>query len=147
MVDPGASAHSPASPHHWLPVEHLDQGPPLATLEPILGVVSCDQVVFVHDRLAPWLVHTKIRYATGLIGPSTDSDAPAALCDALQHRRVDGCALVRLWGQRVPLVCVCPPNPALVGAYVIRRVYGCQCMHCRGRDHAVDAAAGYLDGR
>ena len=122
VVDPSNSHHDSRRPgEHFLYVEYLDEGPPLCTLQPIVGIVAHDQVSFVHRELAPFLVQQK---------PTRNEDTT--------YRN--------LWGARVAIVCVAPPHPSCFGQYVMRWVYGCACECCRRDCDDTNQVALYMQG-
>lgn len=122
VYDPCHGAHG-RSAVEFLPVEQVDAGPVLSTLRPIVALLAHDTLYFGHRDVLDTggLVSAKLRHA-------------------------DHTATLEMWGQSIPLLCVAPPHPFQLHAYLTAHVFGCECHACRRRrwSRPVCAIANYM---
>ena len=110
--DPCHGGHAPRL-REFLPVEALHDGPPLSTLQPVVGLVA-------HDTL--YLVHQALVAHGGLV--------------AAKLRNDDIAGTLRMWDEHIPVVSVSPPHPFEMPAYITGFVLGCRCRPCKRAMHS-----------
>lgn len=108
VFDPSYSSHRDGDELQYLDIEWLSQGPPVSILSPVVGIVFCDTVCFVHECALS---------ANHIVKMVAQND-PAA------------CKTINMWGAQIKLVCINPPLIASFPAYIVSQVYGCMCRNC-----------------
>jgi len=112
FYDPCRGSHAPRM-REFVSIEVLHEGPPLSTLQPIVGLVA-------HDTL--YLVHRALVAHGGLV--------------AAKLRNDDIAGTLLMWGQEIPVLSVAPPHPFEMPPYITGFVLGCRCRPCRRAMHS-----------